>query len=52
MIQNIKDFIFECLLFGKPLEGHIIKNWILAVFAWLNIFVIILRVISIINKVL
>lgn len=38
-MKNLKAFITECLFFGKPTEGEL-PNWILAVMAWTDIFII------------
>ena len=48
-MNNLKLFVIECLLFTKANEGYPIKNWMLAIFAWLQIFVIVTGVLSIIS---
>lgn len=41
MLQDLKDFFIECMLFQNPKEGSIVPNWTLGIYAWLNVFVII-----------
>jgi len=44
--ENLKAFVIECLFFTKPFAGSIIPNFLLAIFAWLNIGVIVLMLIA------
>jgi hypothetical protein len=50
-MKNLYYFLTECLFFGKPKEGSIIPNWVLAIFAWSNIAMLSLMAIKIIHKI-
>lgn len=39
-MKYIKLFIIECLFFTKPFEGNPIPNWLIAIVAWINIYII------------
>jgi hypothetical protein len=40
IMKYIKLFIIECLFFTKPFEGNPIPNWLIAIVAWINIYII------------
>jgi hypothetical protein len=40
MKQILKDFITECLLFGKPFSGYV-PNFLIGLVAWIDIAIIV-----------
>lgn len=49
-MENLKSFFIECMLFQNTNEGYYAKHWQLGIYAWLNIIVIIIGVLSFIFK--
>jgi len=49
-MKDIKDFVWECMLFQNPKEGSVIPNWQLGVYGWINVSIIILGIYSLIQK--